>query len=301
MGFFSRVFSQFSEDRCSMMAAALAYYTVFALPPLLYLLLIVITGGFTAIYGQEAAEEKAKSLLQRQAGELVGDRPAAEEIASLIDRNRTAGGTWWKTLLSVAGVVVGATGVVAALQDSLNRVWGVKPDPETAGLRNVIAKRLLSLAMILGLGLLLLVSFLVSTLLALLGETVSQWTGLTPVSAQWINYAVQALVAFAIFAAILKFMPDARIQWRDVAIGAAVTTVLFTLGRYLLSVYLSRSGAGAEFGSAAASLAVILIWVYYSAMIFLFGAELTQAYATQYGSGIEPEDKAVRVYEGVRR
>jgi membrane protein len=155
--------------------------------------------------------------------------------------------------------------------------------------------------MILGLGFLLLVSLIISTILARLGDQVTEYIGMDQAVARGTNLVLQAAVAFVIFGAIFKFMPDARIRWRDVAVGAALTTVLFLLGRYAMEWYLAASDPGAKLGSAAAALAVILIWVYYSSMIFLLGAEATQAYAVQYGSGIIPQPNAVRVIESVQR
>jgi len=301
MDFIKQTFNEFSKDRCSTLAAALAYYTIFALPPLLYLLLTLITLGLSAAYDSEQAEEKARGILERQAAQMLGNEAATEEISAILENNQQAGGKWWKTLLSFAGIIAGATGVVAALQDSLNRVWSVQLDPESSGIMNVILKRVLSFGMILGLGFLLLVSLVVSTVLNGVGERLGLYIGMDDSIGHLINYGVQTLVIFTIFAAIFRFMPDVRVGWRDVAVGAAVTTVLFLLGRFGLEFYLSKSDPGAQLGSAAASLAVILVWVYYSAMILLFGAEVTQVYATRIGGGIVPQKNAVRVVESIER
>lgn len=168
-------------------------------------------------------------------------------------------------------------------------------------MKTFFLKRLLSLAMILGLGFLLLASLVVSTILTSLGEQVTNVIGMDDFVAKAINDGVQMLVTFVIFAAIFKFMPDAEVRWRDVAVGAVVTTLLFMAGRMGLQWYLSSSNPGAELGSAAASLAVILVWVYYSSMIFLLGAEATQTYASLYGGGIKPQADAVRVVESIQR
>ena len=301
MDFLKQTFSEFSKDRCSTLAASLAYYTIFALPPLLYLLLMIITFGLSLAYDSDAAEEKAQKILERQAAEMIGNQSATEEVSAILENNKQAGGKWWKALISLAGILFGATGVVAALQDSLNRVWSVKPDPETAGIKVFLSKRLLSFAMILGLGFLLLASLVVSTILSGIGDRLGTMIGMDETIAHVVNYAVQALVSLVIFAAIFKFMPDANVKWRDVLVGAAITTVLFLAGRFGLQAYLSASDPGAQLGSAAASLAVILVWVYYTAMIFLYGAEVTQVYAARYGAGIQPEDNAVRVVEKIER
>lgn len=301
MNFLKEIFSEFSKDRCTTLAAALAYYTAFALPPLLYLLLTVLTFGLSLAYDGEQASEKARSVIERQASQMLGNESASQEIATIMENHKNSGGHWWKTMLSFAGIVVGATGVVAALQDSLNRVWGVMPDPEGSGVKDFIGKRLLSFAMILGLGFVLLVSLLISSMLSGAGEMVGSMIGMKSMVATVVNHTIQAAVVLVIFAAIFKFMPDAEVQWRDVFVGAIVTTVLFLVGQFAMQLYFSYSEPGAQLGSAAASFAVILVWVYYSGLILLLGAEATQVYAVRYGNGIKPEPNAVRVVEEVKR
>ncbi|MCC9602753.1 YihY/virulence factor BrkB family protein [Stieleria sp. JC731] len=300
MDIFKKTFADFFEDRCMTMSAALAYYTVFALPPLLYLLIIIMTFGLSLAYESSQAEEQAQTLLEQQTAQMIGNSAASDEIASIIQSDRETGGQWWKSTVSFIAIIVSATGVVSAIQDSLNRVWSVKPDPRRSGIKDFFLKRLLSLAMILGLGFLLLVSLVVSTMLSLIGNHVASMVGSGNLLAQFINYVVQTFVTYVLFASIFKFMPDANTRWRDVAVGAAFTTTLFLIGRFALSHYLSESKPGAELGSAAASLAVILVWVYYSSMIFLLGAEATKAYSIKYGGGIQPQRGAVRVVETTR-
>lgn len=301
MEFLKQTFSEFSKNRCSTLAAALAYYTAFALPPLLFLMMLALTFGLSVMYESDQAREKAEQLLQSHASQLIGNAAAANQIDTIIDNTQRSGGKWWKTLLSFVGILVGATGVVAALQDAMNQVWEVKPDPDIAGLKDLIGKRILSLAMILGFGFLLLVSLVVSSVLSAVGDQVGQWIGMSEFVAVLVNFAVQALVVYVVFAAIFKFMPDAETVWSDVAVGASVTTVMFLIGRYAMQLYFSMSDPGAQLGSAAASLALLLVWVYYTAMIVLLGAEVTQVYAVRYGDGIRPESKAVRVVETVVR
>ncbi|KAA5542600.1 YihY/virulence factor BrkB family protein [Roseiconus nitratireducens] len=301
MKLLTRTFNDFMEHRCINMSAALAYYTIFALPPLLFLLLTVLTAGLSVTYEGDIAEEKARLLLERHAEQMLGNQAARDEISNMLESNRRSGGSGWKTLISFVGILVSATGVVAAIQDSLNRVWSVKPDPQSWGITHLLLKRLLSLAMILGLGFLLLVSLVVSTIMSMVGERVGAVIGIDDVIAQWVNFTVQGAVTFVIFGALFKLMPDAEIRWADVLLGALLTTLLFLLGRYVLQWYLSTADPTARLGSAAASLAVILIWVYYSSMIFFLGAEATQAYAAEYGGGIRPEKNAVRVVETLRK
>ena len=281
MEFLKQVFSEFSKNRCSMLAAALAYYTAFALPPLLYLLLTIMTFGMSVAYDGDEAKEKAQELLQRQTSQLIGNPAAAKEIARILENNQSSDGKWWKSLLSFGGILVGATGVVAALQSALNQVWDVKLDPETTSWKRTLRKRLLSLGIILGLGFLLLISLVVSTVLGALSDQIGDILGISGTAAESINFVVQALIVFTSFAAIFKIMPDVHVQWRNVFVGATFTTVLFLIGRFAIQLYFSISVPGAQLGSAAASLAVLLAWVYYTAMIVLLGAETTQVYAAR--------------------
>ncbi|EMI42932.1 ribonuclease BN [Rhodopirellula sp. SWK7] len=263
---------------------------------MLYLLLTILTFALSVMYDSEDAETKAEGILHSQASQMIGNQAASEEIATILENNKNTEGQWWKTLLSFAGIIVGATGVVAALQAALNQVWEVKPDPEETGWTDTIGKRLLSFGMILGLGFLLLVSLVVSSVL----QGFSEWIGVSGLLGGVVNFFVQAVVVLIVFAAIFKYMPDAIVEWKDVLVGAALTTALFLVGRFLLQVYFMYSEPGAQLG-AAASLAVLLVWVYYTAVIVLLGAEATQTYAVRYGSGIRPERDAVRVVEKIKR
>ncbi len=294
-------FQAFINDDCLTMAAALAYYTVFALPPLLFLLLTIVTWGMSLAYDTDQAQTKAKDLIEEQAAEMVGNQTAAEQISSMLEQNRQQSGLWWKSLISFVAIAVGATGAMAALQNSLNRAWHVQPDPASNAIKTFFQKRMLSLGLILGLGVLLLVSLVISTLLTTVGSEVGSWVGMQESALSVINYAISMTVTLFIFAALLKFMPDATIGWQEATVGAGITTVLFFIGRYLLSLYLTYSEPAAQLGSAAASLAVLLIWIYYSAVVFLLGAEFTQSWAKIYGRRIVPEKGAVRVQQKIVR
>ncbi len=297
MNLLKQTFREFSDDNCTTLAAALAYYTVFALPPLLFLLLTVLTLSMSTLYADEQAEAKARSTINEQAAAMIGNQQISAEIATILEKNQQASGKWWKTLISFAGILIAATGVVAALQAAMNQVWDVKPDPEKSGLMDVVWKRVFSLGMILGLAFLLLISLAVSTVLTGIGDQIGAMIGMSGIAARLINFIVQAAVLIVVFAAIFKFMPDAEVRWQDVGVGAALTTVLFLVGRYAMQLYFQFAEPGAQFGSAAASLAVLLVWVYYTSIIVLLGAEATQVYATSYGHGIKPEKHAVRVEE----
>ena len=290
---------QFSSDRCSTLAAGIAYYTVFSLPPLLFVLLMTLTVGLQVFTDGQKAEQRAHVLIQAQASQMLGNDAAEDEIGKILKASGSQEGLGWKAVLGLAGVLFGATGVVVSLQDSLNRVWGIKADPKANGIKTFLWKRILSLGMILGLGFVLLVSFLITTMLKAATEAISSRLGIDASAALWINLAVTFLIVTVVFAAIFRFMPDARIAWRDVIIGAIVTSLLFALGRFALSWYLSFSDPGQQLGSAAASLVVILVWVYYSSMIVLFGAEFTQAWSRQSGRELVPEKGAVRFTEQV--
>ncbi|TWT88603.1 hypothetical protein Mal64_20880 [Pseudobythopirellula maris] len=301
MSYLKQVFAEFFRDQCPTLAAALSYYTVFALPPLLFLLLTVVTGGLSVVYDSQTAEEKAEGILERQAAQLLGNPDASDEIAAMIERSQHTTGKWWKTLLSLTGVVVAITGLMGALQISLNRVWGVRPDPDRSPVRMMLRKRAVSFALILGLGFLLVVSMAVSGVMVFIGDQLEAVVGVDPLPAAAINYGVQSLVAFVVFATIFKVLPDARVNWRDVVVGAGLTTALFLLGRLAIQQYFVFAAPGARFGAAAASLAVILVWVYYSAMILLLGAEATQVYAHRRGRSLRPRRRAVRVVESLER
>ncbi|MEZ6137577.1 MAG: YihY/virulence factor BrkB family protein [Pirellulaceae bacterium] len=284
---------QFSEDDCTSQAASLAYYTLFAMPPLLFLLVSVVSSGMSVAYESETAREHVEEFLQLQAANLIGDQAAAAEIRGIIDNTQQRPGTWWKSALSLLGVVAGATGLVASLQASLNRVWKVRPIEGAFAVR-FLFKRAVSLAMILGFGFLLLVSLVVNAALQLFGDYLVQQFGMHGLATFAINHCVSFLMAWVLFAAILRYMPDARVPWPHVVIGAFVTVVTFTLGRISLFYYLSTANPTEPLGSAAGSLIVILLWVYYSSICLLFGAELT---ANLNVGRTEPEVGAAAVVE----
>ncbi len=274
-------FREFSEDSCTRLAAALAYFTVFALAPLLYLLLLIL-GLYYQATGQ-GGDETARAQVDQQIEAIVGPA-ASEQVQELVARagNQQDGGPW-RWIIGIGAVLVGATGLVVALQDTLNEAWGVGPDPEQGGIKNFVLKRLLSLGMIFGIAFLLLVSTMLSFLIQkIIGAGLA-----------FVSDLVTLVVVTVLFAAMFKYLPDAIVRWKDVFVGAAVTALLFGLGRYGLTIYLSHADFS-QFG-AAASLAVLLVWVYYSSLILLLGAEFTQVWARRYGNGIQPAEGAVRL------
>jgi len=289
--------NHFMEDRCVTLAASLAFYTIFSLPPLLFILATLLTYSIGLYAGGEDAEDQAYAAVQQQVGMMLGNEAAQDEIGKIMQNQSHTVGIGWKTLVSLIGVLVGATGVVAALQDSLNIVWRIKQDPVRGSRFDLIWKRVLSLGMILAVGFLLLVSFLLSMMVDTAAERVSDFVGIQPWVASAINFAIAFLVIFLTIATIFKFMPDAEILWNDVWVGALLTAVLFTLGRYVMTLYFSFSNPGEQLGSAAGALVVVLVWVYFSSMIVLFGAEFTQAWVRRTGRRVRLSPGAVHFEE----
>jgi membrane protein len=283
-------FKDFNEDKAPRLAAALAYYTIFSLAPLL-IIAISIAGVF---FGEEAA----RGALSGQLDSLLGQQgaEAIQEMLAASSRQEAAGAL--ATAVGVATLLFGAAGVFGQLQDALNTIWEVAPKPGR-GVWGFIQDRFLSFAMVLGTGFLLLVSLLLSTFLSAAGRMVVGESFDQTILWQGVNLLVQAVVTFGLFTLIFKVLPDARIAWRDVLLGAGITTLLFVVGRFLIDLYLRTTGTGSTYG-AIGSLIVLLIWIFYSAQILLFGAEFTQVYAQRFGSRIKPSDNAVPVTEEAR-
>ena len=280
----------FSEDDCPTMAAALSYYTVFSLPPLLVLLLTLL--------GAVVDPEDIQGTIESQMESAMGPGGAGQVQSILANVNRPGAGGPVATVLSVAALLLGATGVFGQLQAALNKAWGVAPDPEKGGLKNMLVKRMFGVGMVFGLAFILLVSLVVSAVLSAFGDELGQFlpAGLSAPVLEAINFAGSLLVISLLFGAIFKVLPDAEITWSDVKVGAVATALLFVAGKFLFGLYLGRSNPGEAFGAAGA-LAVMLVWIYYSSMILLFGAEFTQTWAERRGSGIAPEKGAVRVVQ----
>ncbi len=283
----------FIDDDCPTMAAALSYYTIFSLPPLLVLLLMLLGAVLDPQDVQGTVETQIGGLMGPQGGDQVRDiianaeRPGASNVLT--------------TILGLAALIIGATGVFGQLQAALNKAWEVAPDPEQGGLKSFALKRVFSLGMVLALAFVLLVSLVLSAMLSGFGDSLGRFLpeGLSGPLLEAVNSAISFAVITLLFAAIFKILPDATIAWRDVWVGAAVTALLFTLGKFLLGLYLGRSDPGQAFGAAGA-LALMLVWIYYSSMIVLLGAEFTQTWAKRRGSGIAPEKGAVRVVKEIR-
>ncbi|RCJ26989.1 ribonuclease BN [Nostoc minutum NIES-26] len=279
---FQETFQEWNEDKASRLAAALAYYTIFSIAPLL-IIVIAIAG---AVFGEEAA----RGEIVRQIQGLVGKDGAEFIQIAIKNADRPQTGTI-ASLISVVLLLLGATGLFTELQDALNTIWEVKPKPGR-GVKNIVRQRFLSFAMVLGIGFLLLVSLVISAALAAL---VTYFSNLVPgVDFIWqiISFILSFGITTVLFGLIFKVLPDVKITWKDVLIGAILTSLLFSIGRYLLGQYLGNSSFGSTYG-AAGSLVVIIAWVYYAAQILFFGAEFTQVYARRHGSGITPTKNAI--------
>lgn len=276
----------FLNDDAPRMAAALSYYTIFALPPLLVLLI--------TIAGTIWQPEDIQGSIETQMVQLIGEDGARAIRSMLENANRPGAGGVLPTLLSIGALLFGATGAFAQLQKALNSAWNVAPDPERSALGNMLMKRLLSLGMILVIGFLLLVSLALSAILSAFGDRLQQWLpeALSGALLQAIQLGASLVVITLLFAAIYKILPDAVIAWRDVWVGAAVTAALFVAGKFAIGFYLGQSDPGSAYG-AAGSLAVVLIWVYFASMLLLLGAEFTEVWARRRGAGIRPEEGAI--------
>lgn len=277
LALFKQTGVEWVEQSVPRLGAALSFYTIFALAPLFVIVL--------AIAGLWFGEEAARRELFGQVSGLVGSE-GGEAIQALVSAaHKTAAGTW-ATILALVTLFIGATGVFVQLQDALNEVWGVQRLPGS-GLRNFIKSRLLSFSLIVGLGFLLLVSLVISTALAALGKFMSGMLPGQETIWQVINFLISFCVITLLFALIFKVLPDVKIAWRDVWVGAVLTALLFNLGQFLIGLYLGKSSVASAYG-AAGSLVLVLLWVYYSAQILFFGAKFTQLYANKYGSHLEP-------------
>jgi membrane protein len=290
LGLLKTAVKEFGDDDCPRMAAALSYYTVFSLPPLLILLIMLA--------GLIWDPRDVQGAIETQIASLIGNDGAQQIREILAHADRPGSGGAVATALGLGALLFGATGAFIQLQGALNQAWEVEPDPAVGGIRNFITKRVFSFGMILGIAFLLLVS------LALTAAVSAMWGmvggGLPEEALHVTDMVISFAVVALLFAAMFKVMPDAIVAWRDVLVGGVLTALLFTIGKWALGFYLGQSDPGSAFG-AAGSLALILVWIYYASMILLFGAEMTQAWAERRGAGIRPEKGAVRVVERKRR
>jgi membrane protein len=283
-------FTDWGKDKAPRLAAALSYYTLFSIAPLV-IIVIAIVGIF---FGKEAASGQIAAQIRNTVGQQ-----AAEAIQGIVaNAGAKPSHGIAATVLGIATLLLGAAGVFGQLQDALNTIWGVAPKPGR-GFLGMVKDRFLSLTMVAGVGFLLLVSLVVSAALAAVTHFVGDLLpGLT-----WLGPLLDLVLSVGVFtvllAMIFKVLPDARIAWRDVWTGAALTALLFAIGKALIGLYLGKSSVGSAYG-AAGSLVVLLLWVYYASQVLFFGAEFTKVYARKFGSRIEPAENAVAVTEEAR-
>jgi len=275
---------EFHEDNGLKLSASLSYYTLFSMAPML---IIVIAIG-SILLGKEAAE----GYLYLQFEGLIG-KLGALQLQEMIKNVRISGDTPWVTVVGVLTFFLGATGVFIEIQDSINTIWSIKAKPKRGWVRFIMT-RFLSFSMVVGIGFLLMVSLVLSAILTMMDT----WIVANISGFAWLAYIISNLIGMSVvmllFAVIFKVLPDAELKWRDVFIGAFFTAVLFLIGKYLINLYLSRSSTVSAYGAAGA-VVLIILWVYYSAIILYLGAEFTKVYANKYGGKISPSEFAVFV------
>ena len=278
-------FNAFMDDNALKMSASLAYYTVFAMAPLI----MILISAASIFYGREAIQNKVFEELN---GFLGND--AAMKIQEILQEITLKSDSTLAIIIGVATLFIGATGVFIEIQDSINQIWRVKAKPKK-GWKKLIINRILSFSMIISLGFLLIVSLIINGIILALSAKLTQYfPDMTIFIIEILNAAITFVVIAALFGIIFKFLPDVEISWKDVRVGAIFTAILFTIGRYLIGLYIEKVGPGSAYG-AAGSLIIILVWVYYTSAILYFGAEFTQVYAECYGGKITPAPYAVHI------
>ena len=283
LGVFKDAFSGFGNDNITKLSGSLAYYTVFSLGPLL----VVIISLCSIFLGREAVEGK----IYEQLSSFVGGDTALQ-LQQIIKNASINGKGHVAAVIGVITLLIGATTVFGDIQDSINRIWGIKAKPKKGWLK-MLRNRFLSFSVIASLGFLLLVSLGISAIIeALMGKFQATYPDVAVIFVYIINLLLTLGITSLIFGVIFKVLPDAQIKWKDVMTGAITTAILFMLGKFAISFYISKANVGTTYG-AAGSIVILLIWVYYSSIILYFGAEFTKFYAIQYGSAIHPNDYAV--------
>ena len=276
-------FKEFMEDKAMRLSAALAYYSVFSLAPLL-IISISIAG---AIFGEDAA----RGAIEYQLSGAIGSESALA-VQEMIDSANKSGSNVLMTIVGFGILFVTASGVFAQLKDAMNTVWDLEQKPGL-GIKGLVKGRLMALSMVLVIGFLLLVSLVLSTATAAMTDWLGNALPIPGFIFQALSFVISIAVVTLLFAMIFKILPDAEVQWQDVWSGALLTAALFSVGKLLLALYLGREGAASAYGAAGA-LILLLSWVYYSANILLLGAEFTQVYARRRGRRIQPTEAAVR-------
>jgi membrane protein len=300
---------EFRSDGCMSSGAAIAYYAIFALPPLA--MLVYLTLGYAGVSHDRINDSIKQRLgLPSAASPMTGGKSQDQDnrskqaesdsgLGKLAERTKSERVADIGTIGGIIGIgvlIFTATGLFGELQIALNRAWGVQPDASQGGVRRYFLKRLFSLGLIVGMVLLLLVSMLLTTLL---NEVYGYVQGAVPSGMnQFFSFAIDAVVTFAVatllFDAVFKLLPDVDMEWRNLWVGAAATALLFVLGKGLIAWYLQRANLGSSWGGATASMIAVLAWLYYTSLIVLFGAEFTQVWAREFGTGFQPSAGAQR-------
>lgn len=292
----------FMEDRVMKLSAALAYYTIFSLTPLI----IIVLSAASLFLGNPdpgSLELNPREELFSEIRDLVGP-DAAAQLQTFVNNANTTGKSTIGLIIGIVTLVIGATAIFIEIQDSINLIWKVKAVPKK-GWKKLITNRLLSFSLIVSLGFLLLVSLVINSVVVAIGDKLGYFissskiseyvplaTDTTTLLINILNNAITLAAVTAVFTIIFKVLPDVTLKWKPAIVGALFTALLFSLGKYLIGIYIEKGNPGSAFG-AASSLIVILLWVYYTAIILYFGAEFTQAYAERYAKGIMPSKYAV--------
>jgi membrane protein len=281
-----QTFNEWSDDKGPRLGAALAYYAVFSIPPLMMIALAVL--GF--IYRGDIA-----GRLETQLAALVGAETAKTLLTGV--ELKGLGGGIIASLLGIGILIFGASGVFGELQDAMNTIWGVKSRDE--GLKGLVKGRFTSFTMVLGTCFLLLISLVVGAIVSALSGEIGAWIPGGETTGRLMEFLASFAVITAVFAMMFKVVPDVELRWSDVWPGAIVTSLLFTMGKFIIGTYIGQAGIGSAYG-AAGSIVILITWIYYSAQILYFGAELTQVYAQRYGSLGNPKSNAKRIQQPVK-
>ncbi len=288
----AQTFNEFMDDRAMKMSASLAYYTIFSIAPLL-LIVIWLVGFF---YGEVLdGEQDAQTEIFEEFAHLFGAETAAQ-IKQIIQNISVSNKSGLGIAIGIGTLIVGSTTIFIDIQESLNRIWRVRPKPKKGWLK-MLLNRVISFSMVLGLGFLLIVSLIANGIIVALSSQITQYfPEISVVVVEWVNIGLTFFVITCLFMFIFRFLPDARMRFKDVVGGAIFTAALFMLGRYLIALYMQYSAPASAYG-AAGSIIVLLLWIYYSAAILYFGAEFTKVYAQRYGNGILPTSYAVKIIQ----
>ncbi len=285
-GIFVAAGKNWSESQAFIYSAALAFYTVFSIAPMV----IVVVTVVGLILGEREAREELMGMIQDAMGP-----EAAEIVQTAVENAQVQAGGLWPTVIGLAATIVGATTVFAQMQQSLNRIWDVIPRPSRSGLWIFIKARILSLTVVLAVGFILLVSLMLSVAMQAIMNFAAHWLVLPPGSMMAVELLISLIVVTLLFAAIFRILPDVILSWRDVLLGALITALLFSLGRMLIAIYLAHAAPASAYG-AAGSLVLLLLWVNYSALILLFGAAFTRAHVEAAGHRVRTRSTAARVH-----